>query len=398
MIMPIRPLNLERVQDHFELENTDEGVVSQAINMTDLYDLLKPYLSTVDYILYFDHGERIIRKQFVKRSTEPVTDFEPNEARLKKAIYYALKGSQYELQTLIDTTNIEYDPLENYYIKETIARTSSISGFTEYGEQNRTGTTSYGSFVNETITEVGEGSTTKEISKPEYTTLKTLNHGTVEKEFTKDQTLTTGSHTDTLTHNQGAESDTHETVFDKGKESSTTNSMAENTVSAYNTSDYQPNSKNTGNETVSNAGYMDTTNVTDNIGERQDKDTNIYGERVDKVVANDSEKTIGYVDSETMHYSEMTDIDTTKEAPRTTTATNTQNPHEVNQEQKTAEHRDDTGETGQIDTNREVRGRYGYTTIQAMLQAQRELANLSIVNRIVEIVLRAITEGVLAIW
>ena len=42
-------VNLEELQDHFQLTDTDAGVVYQALENTDLYELLSSYIETVDY-------------------------------------------------------------------------------------------------------------------------------------------------------------------------------------------------------------------------------------------------------------------------------------------------------------------------------------------------------------
>lgn len=418
MYRPLRPvINLEQLQDHFQLTETDTGVTYQSLLNTDLYDLLQPYIETVDYRMYFEYSNRVVIGKYVKQDeNNPII----KDSLIKKAVYYALKGEEYNLRTLINSTTIDYDPIENYYLSEQITSTSSIGAFTEYGEQSTTNTTSHSSFVTETVDQIGETKSRKEISKPEYSTLRTVNHGTVEKQFTKDETYNNGSHTDTLQHDVGAQSNTHETISDIGTivtDNSTTNEIGkrdnsigvEEKVSAYNTSTYQPNTntdtsnvtqaatdKTTGKETVN--GHTDTTNITDSLGERVDKDTNIYGEQLNKVSAENGEKTIGYVDSETFHQDEITDVDTTTEDPKTNTSTATHNPHSVNSQSVNRAHRDDTSRTEDGTRNRELHGRYGYTTVQDMLRAERELANLNITDKIINIIVHAICEGVLMTW
>lgn len=413
-----RPKNLESLQDYFQLTETDTGVAYQSVFNTDLFELLKPYLETVDYRLYFDYANRIILGKFIKHYAEAESTFK--DSLIKKAVYHALKGEEYNLRTLIETTNFNYEPLENYYIKENIVTTASISSAIVHGELNTTGTTNYGSFVSETVDEIGEAKKTTELSKPEYNVLKTMNHGTVTKEFTKDETITDGNHTDNFTHTKGTETDEHETILDKGTvvtDKEDTNNIGkrknvigtEEKVSAYNSNTYQPNTDtnttNTSDSAVDSTTskttvnkYTDTTNTTDTTGERQDKDVNIYGEKINTVEANNKEETIGYVDSETIHYGEMTDVDTTTENPKTNKSTNTQNPHEVEQSQKTLEHKDDTTRKDNGKRERELHGRYGFTTVQSMIEAERKLANLNVSDVIIDIIIHAICEGVLYTW
>ena len=56
---------------------------------------------------------------------------------------------------------------------------------------------------------------------------------------------------------------------------------------------------------------------------------------------------------------------------------------------------DETDRNNNEDKQRHVHGRYGYTTTQALIQAARDIANLSIVEEIIKIVLRTITLNVL---
>lgn len=412
-------VNLEELQDHFQLTETDAGVLYQSIENTDLYTMLEPYIETVDYRLYFDYANRIVIGKFYKVNRQ-TSEVNYKDSLIKKAVYYALKGEEYNLRTLINSMNLEYNPLDNYYMDEEIVGTTSVGAYTMYGKHVTNGTTSYGSFVNETVEELGEGTIKKEISKPEYTTLKTINHGTIEKEFSKDETLTTGDHTDTINRIKGNEVDEHETIVDYGTivtDTSDTSNIGErnnttsneNKVSAYNTTTYQPKDNSTGSNVTQATtdsttgkttvnGRTDTTNVTDTLGERQDKDTNIYGERIDKVQASNGEKTIGYVDSETFHQGEMSDTDNTTESARTNNITNTQKPHEVNTANISQEHRDDQVRNENEKRNRDVHGNTGVYTVQSMIEEERALADLNISDRIISIIIHALCEGVLYVW
>lgn len=409
-------VNLEELQDHFQLTDTDAGVVYQALENTDLYELLSSYIETVDYRLYLDYANRIVIGKYYKYDKEQQT-IQYKDSLIKKAVYYALKGEEYNLRTLINSTNFEYDPLNNYMMEEEVKGTTSIGAYTMYGEHVTNGTTSYGSFVDETVENIGEAVVNKEISKPEYTTMKTINHGTIDKEFTRDETLTTGDHTDTLNHIKGSESDSHNTVSDIGTivtDTSNTSNIGERNnstsneskVSAYNTTTYQPKDSNTGSSITQSTtdsdngkttvnGHTDTVDLTDTFGERQDKDTNVYGERIDKVSANNTEKTVGYVDSETFHQGEMTDIDKTTENAKVNSITNTQNPHSVDSVNTSQSHRDDNVSNENETRTRNVKGNTGIYTLQSMIQEERALADLNISEKIIDIIIHALCEGVL---
>lgn len=409
-------VNLEELQDHFQLTDTDAGVVYQALENTDLYELLSSYIETVDYRLYLDYANRIVIGKYYKYDKEQQT-IQYKDSLIKKAVYYALKGEEYNLRTLINSTNFEYDPLNNYMMEEEVKGTTSIGAYTMYGEHVTNGTTSYGSFVDETVENIGEAVVNKEISKPEYTTMKTINHGTIDKEFTRDETLTTGDHTDTLNHIKGSESDIHNTVSDIGTivtDTSNTSNIGErnnstsneNKVSAYNTTTYQPKDSSTGTNITQSTtdsdngkttvnGHTDTVDLTDTFGERQDKDTNVYGERIDKVSANNTEKTVGYVDSETFHQGEMTDIDKTTENAKVNTTTTTHNPRSVDNINTSQAHRDDSGSNENESRTRNVKGNTGIYTLQSMIQEERALADLNISEKIIDIIIHALCEGVL---
>lgn len=349
-------LNLETLQEeHFHLTETDTGVVYQSVINTDLYDLLNPYLENADYSLYFNYSNRILRRKFIKFIHEDTGFYvtEVNDTLLKKAVYYALKGEEYNLRTLINTLNLEYNPIENYSIMETITTTSSIGAYTMYGETSTDSNTTYSEFKTDNNETLGTVTSTKEVSRPEHTT---------------ERSLSVGGHTDTLTLSKGEEQDTH-TIGSR-----TTNGNSEDKVSAYNTLDYQPNTQSTNSSTTQSATDTDT------LGARTDKNTNVFGE---------------HTDSEKITYSEEQDIDTTVVQEHANTSSSTQHPHDISDTSKTLAHRDDTKRDENETRTRDAKGNIGVTTSQQLIESERALANINIAEKIVNIVIHAICEGVL---
>lgn len=85
-------MNLEELQENIGFLDSEQGIVYLSLVDTDLWELLEQYVYTVDYRLYFDFANRIVIGKYAKMvSTSKLS-------LLKKSIYYALKGEEYNLK------------------------------------------------------------------------------------------------------------------------------------------------------------------------------------------------------------------------------------------------------------------------------------------------------------
>lgn len=411
-------VNLEILQERVGLLETDSGIVTEAIHNTDLENILEPFLSTVDYQLYFNYGNRIVIGKYVKQTGELNTEL------LKKSIYYALKGNEYNLKTLIDTINLDYDPINNYEVHETIETSNQGNDTLKYGATSQVTTASISSFGVEIIDELDKMKYTKTVDFDGKENIETFNHGTVTKTTEHDSTANIGSQLNkkvdeidyAATKETDSKSETLGSVFenrtlDSHKGARTTTSGEEVKVSAYNVNTYQPSSNTSSNSSVNAISDSDTEIKTlnertnsENITRNKDAHTDTHtvtdtiGPREDTSKGTGSEIIEGYLDTVIYKQNPYNDTDTIVTDPRTNKQTRTEQPHNKSSQTDNKEHEDlrEHSDTGK--RQRDLKGRYGFTTIQSMIEAERKLANLNIAEKILIIVLHQICEGVLYVW
>lgn len=210
------------LQDKIGIINNNHGIVYEAVQGTPLADLISDYVELADNDLYFNYTNRLLLNRY---SDNLDVD---NLTLIKKAVYYSLTSNEYNLKTLINSANLEYNPIENYAIHETAEREETLNSTRNYGESTAT--------------------ITQELGKSKVIDT-TADDGMKEVTISK-----IGSQSDSATKNIGARSQ------------STNN---ENTVSPYNSADYVPNSKNVGS--VSDQAATDIENITK--GARDDSST-----------------------------------------------------------------------------------------------------------------------------
>lgn len=385
-------MNLEELQEKVGLLENDQGIVYLSLFNTDLYDLLSPYIETVDYRLYFDFANRIIIGKYEKAvSTSKLS-------LVKKAIYYALKGEEYNLKTLINTTNLDYNPLENYELHETIVSTSSVSAFMKYGEleNNTNATKTPYDIVTSTSYSMDIMNVEKSMPERQETILTTNSRKT--ETVTTETTDTIGSQnnikTDQITYDELQKNTIEHN--DLGKRIDNTES--EHKLSAYNDPNYQPSytdtTKNitdavtdskTTNETTQQ--HIDVHDITDNLGERID--------RKESSVTTDSPE--NFV-NEVKTIKEITDTDTHSRNPRNETENQKIGEQTTNTKSTTSEHNNESNQNEDGNRQRDLHGRYGFNTVQTMIESERRLANLNITDKIIDIVTHTICEGVLYLW
>lgn len=407
-------INMEALQEKVGLLDNDSGIVTQAIKNSDIESLLAPYLETVDYQLYFNYANRIIIGKYIK-------DGEPKTSLLKKSIYYALKGNEYNLRTLIETTNLDYDPISNYEVHETIDMNNNLNETMKYGAKGQVTTASISSFGVEIVDEIGEVVLTKTVDFDGKENIETFNHGEITKTTDHESTTNTGTQLNKKVDNieysaQKETQNTSETLDDSTENRTLTSQKGERTsnsgeevkVSAYNATTYKPSSDtstnmtqdavtdkdtevttvsertNTGNKTTNIDAHTDTHTVTDTLGPREDSTS-----------GNGSEVTSSHLDTITFKQNPYNDSDTTTTDAHTNKQTRKEEPHEKTSKTDEKAHEDSRERTDTGNRVRDLTGRYGFTTIQSMIEAERNLANLNIAERIIAIIIHQICEGVL---
>lgn len=390
-----KKINIEQLQESVGLLDTNDGIVTQAIVNTELEALLNPFLEAVDFQLYFNYANRIVIGKYTKNGT-------PNTSLLKKSIYYALKGNEYTLRTIIGTTELEYDPINNYEIHETITSENTGNDTMNFGKTSQVTSTSISSFAVETKDEWGEDKLIKDIGIGEKSNTQTTVHGTIQTTMEHNTTQTTGAQqnitTDEIAYGNTSETQNKTLTMQRGAR--TTTSSEENKVSAYNVDSYQPSSDKSGsqnqatytdtdteNNTITKDSHTDTKNISENLGERADKTT-----------GTDTETITEYTDTITNTEKPYEHTDTETRNAKTDTHTRTENPHNRTSEISSKE-RTDTKDTKSTENrSRDLKGRYGFTTTQDLIKAEREIAELNITERIIAIVIHQICEGVLYTW
>lgn len=390
-----KKINIEQLQESVGLLDTNDGIVTQAIVNTELENLLSPFLESIDYQLYFNYANRIVIGKYTKEGT-------PNTSLLKKSIYYALKGNEYTLRTIIGTTELEYDPINNYEIHETITAENTGNNTMNFGKTSQVTSTSVSSFAVETKDEWAEDKLIKDIGIGEKSNTQTTVHGTIQTTMEHNTTQTTGAQRNITTDDTvyGETSETQDKSLTMQRGARTTTLSEENKVSAYNVNTYQPSSDKSGsqnqatytdtdteNNTITNDSHTDTKNISENLGERADKTT-----------GTDTETITEYTDTITNTEQPYEQTDTETRQAKVDTHTRTENPHTRTSEISNKE-RTDTKDTKNTESrSRDLKGRYGFTTTQDLIKAEREIAEINITERIIAIVIHQICEGVLYEW
>lgn len=338
---------IEELQEKMGLfnENNPLGIIYQSVEYTALYDMLKDYLITADFQLYYKYGNRILLRKY-----EHAFIME-NYDRIKQAVTYALLTESYRLKTLITTTLLEYNPIDNYAISETIITTTTIASNTIKGTQTND-------------RNVGEKINTIENSK-------TTNIGDYSETGTNNTTQGQQQNTTTSSTTYGEQINDTDTTTNYGERKETgTTTM---TKSPYNASDYKPREQSSTNNTKN--AVTDVVQTAETIGTHTDTNTNTenLGQKID-----------------TVSTSKQIDARTDKETVKNT---NTQNPYNITD--TIGERKDSNNRNDNIDKQRDAHGRYGYTTTQTLIQAERDISNLSIVEEIIKIILKTICNSVL---
>lgn len=385
-------LNLEELQEQVGLLENDKGIVYLSLFNTDLYDLLQPYIETTDYRLYFDYSNRIVIGKYQKALSASKVVI------IQKAIYYALKGEEYNLRTLIDSTNLEYNPLENYEISEEIITSTTVSATQKIGEIKNIGneiTTPYNTVVTTTY-----GSKTANIKKsmPEISEKKQITNGAQHDVVTQNTTNTIGQQTestDTVTTNGNKEINTV-TTSNIGARNNTVDT--ENKVSAYNTTTYQPN--NTSNVSNNTQAAIDSENKKETSSQytNDENSTKTIDEHTTSSEQTTDTAKDAQINIETFTRNAREDEYTNTYSGHTDKERRENSEQKISTENTTNEHTNQSNNKSDENKNRHLHGRYGFNTVQTMIESERRLANLNITDKLIDIIIHTICEGVLYLW
>lgn len=243
------------LQDKIGLVDNNHGIVYESVQGTPLADLIAEYIELADNDLYFNHTSRLLLRRY---SDNIDAD---NLSLVKKAVYYSLASNEYNLKTLINTVNLDYNPIENHVLHEETNITGNNNSTKQYGEAVSISQQEYGQGV---VTDITNDDGLKE---------------TVSSEF--------GSQTDNTTRNIGER---------------TQSNNSENTTSPYNSADYVPDSKSTGS--VTDEAATDTENTT------KGSHTDTHTTETDPHTITKSKTTSSKTDTETTTRNPYTDTTT----------------------------------------------------------------------------------------
>lgn len=207
------------------IKNRENGIIEQAIQQTEISELLMPYARKADFVLTFQLGYRSILNMFVDNG-QILTD------NIITAITMALDSNAYNLETILGTLDLDYNPIENMSITEQIVTTSTINANMMY---DKISTSKNISEIQKTDTDTFNGGSrnltdnqTQNLGKIDRNLNTTYNKG--EQENTKSDTLT---HAPFNVNNYTAydKTDTNETLG-SSKDTETTNDITQNVKNA----------------------------------------------------------------------------------------------------------------------------------------------------------------------
>lgn len=178
----------------FNAENGDNGFVEQSIEKLEdgFKETLMPYANMTDISLLFDYSERTIRPPFLQADVP--TDFQ--KEIFLTYVANVLNSNKYNLETLIGTLNLDYDPIENYRMTEKEKYDNSYN----YGAQKSETDNEYGEVVNDTKINHGLNSV-KEEKAPYDTSDYFSNTKTTQEAFEDGEKTTTNQHKDKVINN-----------------------------------------------------------------------------------------------------------------------------------------------------------------------------------------------------
>lgn len=103
--MPKARNDMRKLQTILGYSINTTGLVKQSIALNAQLDFLQDYATCADDLLVLNYGQFVVRKNIT-----------PDNVKLYVA--NMLMGEKYNLQTLIDTLDLQYNPIENYRMVE----------------------------------------------------------------------------------------------------------------------------------------------------------------------------------------------------------------------------------------------------------------------------------------
>lgn len=103
------------------VKNRENGIIEQAVEACALSERLSKYSRDADFSLLFQFGFRNLLSTFVDCPTGINTD------NMIVALTALINSNAYNLETLLDTLDLEYEPLNTISVKELTVTTSTLS-------------------------------------------------------------------------------------------------------------------------------------------------------------------------------------------------------------------------------------------------------------------------------
>lgn len=328
------------------VKNRENGIIEQAVQQSEISELLISYARKADFRLTYDLGYRKILSTFLDNENI-LTD------NIITAISVAIDSQSYNLKTILDTLDIDYNPINNINIGEQIITATTIN-------------------ANQLFDKV---STSKNISEISKNINDTINNGKQKETITETITDEKGAYSESNTETQNLG------IIERAITKLTTNGAQVN--SNTNTQTHAP--YNT--ETYS---ARDKTSISENLGERIDQE-NVTDQ------TNPITNTIKDDKSITTHTDTITKNNTiNKDSVNDTKESNiTQNPY--TEENETLERNDKQDENRNENKDRTLKGLQGKSA-QELILIQRQLANIDVVRWLCEITVNTIGNGFIRAW
>lgn len=323
------------------IKNRENGIIEQAIAQSSLSELLQPYGRQADFFLTFNLGYRSVLDIYLNQD-EILTD------DIVTSLSIALDSESYNLTTLLQTLELEYNPLDTISIKENIVTSSTYNANQIYDKV----------------------STSKNISEIVTTADDTIQNGKQSEKHTENITDNKGLYTETgsETHNLGKiETSEQGTTGIGQQENSKTDTL---THAPYNSNNYSPKDKTTTSET---------------LGARND----VSNKTSQTNPVTNSISSSNNISAHTDTIDRSTNI-TKDSVTDTRNNTTTQKPY--SEDTETLSRNDKEDRNNNENKNRTLSGWQGIAP-QDLIAKQRELANLSIIEYICKIVINTIANG-----
>lgn len=338
----MKPKTIRDVQaDVGFIKNRENGIIEQAVSQSQLSEILQPYARPADFFLTFNLGYRSILDMYVFEKQILSDD-------IITSISIAIDAQSYNLDTILKTLDVEYNPLENIGITEQVITTATICANQVYDKV----------------------STSKNVSEIVTTIDNTIQNGKQTEKHSENITDSKGEYTETgiVTENLGKVEVATQTATGIGAQvNSKTDTL---THAAYNTNNYSPKDKTETNE---------------NIGLRND--TSDMTSQTNPVTNSTNNSNTISAHNDTIDR----DITITKDSV-TDTQNNTTTQKPYNEDTETLSRNDKEDRNNNENKNRTLTGLQGIAP-QDLIMKQRELANVSIVKCLCEIVINTIANG-----